>query len=368
VKIPFVNLRLQYESIWKETVAAIDDVFQQGQFIGGKTVRQFEEAFARELKVTHCIGTGNGTDALFIILKSLQIGHGDEVIVPAFSCLPTSEVISLTGATPVFCDVDPVYYTINPDEARKKISSQTKAIIAVHLFGQAAPLQTLSQLCKTHNLYLVEDCAQAHLTLSDKKPAGTFGIASAFSFYPTKNLGAFGDAGCIVTQQTDLAETLRRWTNHGALVKDDHRFEGTNSRLDTLQAAMLSVKLRHLQAWNDRRREIAHRYKAILRDIPSLTLPEERPGTFHTFHIFCLATPQRDQLKKYLAEAGIETLIHYPYTLPLTEVYARHHSTEEDFPVAARLPREVLSLPVYPELTDHEVEFIGHTVWQYFLQ
>ena len=213
--------------------------------------------------VPHCISTGNGTDSLFIILKALGIQAGDEVITPAFGCMPSAEVISLAGAKPVFCDVDPEFYTLDPEKLLEKINAKTKAVIAVHLYGQAAPLQALKKICDDKKTFLIEDCAQAHLTQENNHIAGTVGIASAFSFYPTKNLGAFGDAGCILTRDLHLAEKMRRLRNHGALVKDDHELEGTNSRLDTLQAAILSVKLKYLTQWNTARVALAQHYKSF---------------------------------------------------------------------------------------------------------
>lgn len=366
MQIPFVNLKLQYESIRSEIDLAIQSTFTQGQFIGGDPVLKFESEFAAYFKIPYCISTGNGTDALFIILKALKIQSGDEVITPAFSCIPSAETISLTGATPVFCEVDPTYYVLDPNEVLKKITSKTKAIVAVHLFGQAAPVEELKTICKANNLYLIEDCAQAHLTLENKTVVGSFGVASAFSFYPTKNLGAYGDAGCILTRDDTLAETMRRLSNHGALVKDDHLIEGSNSRMDTLQAAMLSVKLKYLAQWNTRRREIASLYKSQLSDVNQLILPAERENSEHTFHIFCIQTPKRDSLKKYLADHGVETVIHYPNGLPFTDAYKHVKHALAEFPITTQLQNKVLSLPVYPELTNKEIAFTTQIIRQFF--
>ncbi len=364
--VPFVNLKAQYDLLQQELGHALQDVIQSAQFIGGDAVRKFESAFAAMHPANHCISTGNGTDALFITLKALNIEPGDEVITPAFGVMAPSEAISLTGARPVFCDVEPHYFTLDPDEVLKKITPQTKAIIAVHLFGQAADVITLKEICREHNVFLVEDCAQAHLTNINHQLTGTFGVAAAFSFYPTKNLGAYGDAGCILTNDSVLAEKMRRIANHGALYKDDHLLEGTNSRLDTLQAAVLSVKLNHLKNWNIRRREIAKRYTKQLGNLEQVILPHERDNSEHTFHIYCIQTAFRDSLKKYLTSHGIETLIHYPKGIPFTEAYRHLHHTETDFPVTAELQNQVLSLPVYPELTEEQIDFIGQTIQQYF--
>jgi len=366
VRIPFVNLRLQYESIRTEIDQAIRLVFEKSQFIGGAPVRVFEEQFARLTQAEHCISTGNGTDSLFIILKALNIGPGDEVITPAFGCIPSAEIISLTGARVVFCDVDEQYYTIDPNKVLEKITGKTKAVIAVHLYGQAAPVSSLKEICDNQNIHLIEDCAQAHLTLVHEKPVGTFGVASAFSFYPTKNLGAYGDAGCILTSTPELAEKMRRLANHGALIKHDHQVEGFNSRMDTLQAAILSVKVKYLERWNLRRREIAAQYRSMLSGINHLILPQENAFTHHTYHIFCVRTPFRDSLMKYLASHGIETLVHYPQGLPFTRAYDYLQHSATDFPVTNILQDQVLSLPVYPELTNDDIWYISNKVRQYF--
>jgi len=365
--IPFVNLRLQYESIQTEVDQAIQDVFTKSQFIGGDFVKKFEEEFSTLLGVGHCIGTGNGTDSLFLILKALRIGSGDEVITPAFSCLPSAECISLTGATVVFADVDDQYYTIDVADVERKITSRTKAVIAVHLYGQAAPVEQLKKLCDKHKIYLVEDCAQAHLTKEKERFAGTFGIASAFSFYPTKNLGAYGDAGCVLTQDKIVDENVRRLANHGALKKHDHVIEGTNSRLDTLQAAILSVKLKYLRKWNEQRKAIADQYTNSLTNISQLTLPAVAPESEHTFHIYAVRTAKRDALKNQLNKVGIETLIHYPQALPFTEAYRYKNHSFTDFPVSAKLQNEVLSLPVFPGLSNTEVTTIVDNIRNYFL-
>jgi len=366
VHIPFINLRIQYESIRSEIDKSIQSVFHDAQFIGGAPIKKFEEEFASLFHMPHSISTGNGTDSLFIILKALNIKAGDEVITPAFGCMPSAEVISLTGAQPVFCDVDPGFYTIDTEQLQKKITTKTKAVIVVHLYGQAAPIHKLKKICDEKNIFLIEDCAQAHLTKEKNKLAGTFGVASAFSFYPTKNLGAYGDAGCILTPDAALAERMRRIRNHGALIKDDHELEGMNSRMDTLQAAILSVKLKHLNDWNARRTELANLYKNLLAEVTQLALPNELPDSTHTYHIFCIQTQYRDSLKKYLAEHGVETLIHYPKGLPFTPAYRHLHYTEAEFPVTAQLQNQVLSLPLYAELKNEEVTYIAKLIRQYF--
>lgn len=366
MNIPFVNLRLQYESIQQEVDKAITDVFAQSQFIGGDAVKNFETAFAKLHEVKHCIGTGNGTDSLYIILKALGITSGDEVITPAFSCIASAEVITLTGAKPVFADINSSYYTIDPANVERKITPKTKAIIAVHLYGQAAPVSRLKEICTKHNLFLIEDCAQAHLTRENEKPTGTLGIASAFSFYPTKNLGAYGDAGCILTNDSTLADKMRRLSNHGALQKDDHEFEGTNSRLDSLQAAVLSVKLRHLQKWNEQKIQIANQYTSLLKSCAGIIVPAVRNNTTHTFHIYSIRCVKRNSLKTFLEEKGIKSMIHYPKGLPFTKAYEYLNHKPNDFLVTSQLQEEQLSLPIFPELQKDEVNYIAESILSFF--
>lgn len=365
--IPFVDLRLQYESIQPEIDQAVKEVFTKAQFIGGESVKKFEHEFSTLLGVKHCIGTGNGTDSLFLILKALGISSGHDVITPAFSCIPSAECITLTGANVVFADVEDQYYTLDPADVERKITSKTKAVIAVHLYGQVASLAQLKTICDKHEIFLIEDCAQAHLTKENGQLAGTIGVASAFSFYPTKNLGAYGDAGCVLTQDDQLAEKLRKLANHGTLKKDDHEIEGANSRLDTLQAAILSVKLKHLQRWNQQRKEITKLYESLLNNHPNITVPAIREGSVHTFHIFAIRTKNRDALKQYLTEQGIETLIHYPQGLPYTQAYRYKNHSLKDFPVTAALQNEVLSLPVYPGLANAQVTSVAENIKNYFL-
>lgn len=365
--IPFFDLTRQLQS-WPHLHQAIGQVIAAGQFVGGEPVAQFEKNFARLLNVPFCVSTGSGTDALYLIFKALQLPRDAEVITPAWSCMPTAETISLAGYKPVFCDVDEQYMVITPETVEKKITPRTRAVLAVHLYGQAAPVKALKELCEAHRLYLIEDCAQAHLTYESDKPAGTFGVAAAFSFYPTKNLGALGHAGCVVTAHEHLAHSIRSLANHGSPPPEQYNYqtEGINSRLDTLQAAVLNVKLTQLVALNNRRRSIATQYNQMLSGLPGLECPQERPGTVHSWHIYCVRTPMRNALKSYLQKQGIETCIHYPVALPLSAAYRHLNVTAHDFPVAARLADQVLSLPVFPELTHEEVEQVANAVIRFY--
>lgn len=358
MQIPFNDIKANYLSVESEINEAIAKVLVEGQLIGGPFVKKFEEKFASYLDVKHCISTGNGTDSLFAMLKCIGIGPGDEVLTPAWSWISTSETISLTGATPIFVDADQITFNISPSVAEKKINSKTKAVLAVHLYGQSCDMETLRALCSNHNLILLEDCAQAHGSKYQDKMVGTFGKAASFSFYPTKNLGALGDAGCLITNDDELAIQVRRLVNHGGLSKDEHLFEGVNSRMDTLQAAILSVKLDHLEKWNTRRRAIAKQYQNKLYKLEWLELPNKDDINGHTYHLYVIKCKRRDELKSYLEKNRIGTMIHYPKALPFEPAYSHFNFRPFDFPVAAQLQNEVLSLPCYPEMTDEMVDYV----------
>jgi dTDP-4-amino-4,6-dideoxygalactose transaminase len=366
MRVPFIDLEAQYESLKDELDKAINDAVKGFNFIRGKEVSEFEAAFGRTMGLPHVVATGNGTDALFIALKVLGIGPGDEVITPAFSCIPSAEVIPLCHATPVFADVHPETYTLDPDQIEHHITPKTKAVIAVHLFGQAAHVEEIRSICDRHNLYLIEDCAQAHGTQVSGRSVGTFGHAAAFSFYPTKNLGAYGDAGCLATTDARLAEKARRIANHGALEKDDHLVEGFNSRMDTLQAAVLLAKLPHLISWNARRRVNANTYRSLLEGLADVKVPFEQPQSLHAFHIYAVRVQNRDVLRAFLQKKGVQTLVHYPYALHNLPAYRHLGYTPDDFPVANRLSQELLSLPIYPEITDEQLRYICMSILDFF--
>lgn len=366
MKIPFNNLALQYRTVQRSIDQAIADTLAGFTFIKGNAVQTFEQRFAGLLGAKHCIAVGNGTDALFISLKALGIGAGDEVITPAFSWISSAETISLCGATPVFADIHPETYTLDPSTIELRITPKTKAIVVVHLYGQAASMEALVRICKKNKLLLIEDCAQAHLTQEGDTYAGTFGDAAAFSFYPTKNLGAYGDAGCIVTSDAILAERIRRLSNHGALVKDDHAFEGLNSRMDTLQAAILLAKLPELKNWNAKRLEHALAYNEQLKDVSGISLPVIRAGTTHTFHLYVIRAQQRNDLKRFLEERGVQTIVHYPSALHNLPAYGHLNYSANDFPVSAQLQDKVLSLPVYPELTSGQIAYVCENIKEFY--
>lgn len=355
--VPLVDLRKQYEEIWHEINAAIMSVIHDTAFIGGKYVKGFEEAFAAFCNAPYCIGVGNGTDAIYIALRALGIGPGDEVITAANSFIATSEAISLTGARVVFVDCHPETYTIDLDQVEKAISPKTKAIVPVHLYGHPADMKKIRDIAKAHKLFVVEDCAQAHGAEINGQRVGIFGDIGCFSFYPGKNLGAYGDAGAIVTKTEELAIRCRMLANHGRIDKYDHEFEGMNSRLDGLQAAILSVKLKYLEQWTEKRRALAKKYGELLKGLP-LELPLEAEGYRHVYHLYVVRVKDRQSVQDKLKEANIVTGIHYPIALPMLKAYQYLRHKPEGFPVAIKYSQEILSLPMYPEMTDEQTRWV----------
>jgi dTDP-4-amino-4,6-dideoxygalactose transaminase len=368
MNVPFVDLKAQYLSIKPEIDKAIATVLDETSFIGGPAIKEFERKFEKLYGVNHCIGVANGTDAIYITLKMLGIGKDDEVITTATSWISTSETITQAGAKPVFVDIDPDTSTINPSLIEAKITAKTKAILPVHLYGQCAHLSKISEICKRHGLYLIEDCAQSHFSAEHGQLAGTFGIASTFSFYPGKNLGAYGDAGAVLTNDAMLASKIRMYANHGALKKHHHEMEGINSRLDSLQAAILSVKSNHILSWTDSRVLNAGIYNEYLAQVKEITMPHVRANTRHTFHLYVIRTKERDELKTYLEKNGIQTAIHYPRALPNLPAYRYLNHRPEDFPIASRYQNEILSLPMYPELTRSQIQYVCNKITTFFKQ
>lgn len=364
LKVPFQDLPLQIRSLRAELDPAIERVLQHGQFILGPELGEFEKTWAACCASRHAIGVGSGTDALQLILRALDIGPGDEVITATNTFIATAEAISYAGATPVLVDCLPGNYLIDPGAVAAAISPRTKAILPVHLYGQPADCETLAALARKHGLALVEDAAQAHgATLADGRPCGSLGIAAGFSFYPGKNLGAFGDGGAVTTSDDALAQRVRLLRNWGSVVKYHHEVQGYNSRLDTLQAAVLAVKLRHLADWNERRRTIAGWYRERLAGLEGLHLPETAAWTGrHVFHLFVVRVTgcDRDGLARRLQEDGVQTVVHYPIPIHRQRAYLKLGYGEGAFPVAEAAARSILSLPMFPEMTpaqcDHTCE------------
>lgn len=361
VKIPLVDLRAQYLSIKDELDAAVGRVIAESAFVGNsgnRFVRAFEEEFASFVGRSSCVACGNGTDSLEILLQAAGIGAGDEVLVPAVSWIATSEAVSTCGATPVFVDVLPGRYSMDPAAAAAKVTLRTKAIIPVHLYGLPAPMGEICRLAERHGLFVLEDCAQAHAATYRARPVGTLGHAASFSFFPGKNLGAWGDAGAMLTDDAQLARAARMIAQHGQSErKHDHQREGRNSRMDGLQAAILSAKLPHLRAWTDARQRLAARYRQALRDVVDgmQTCPDD---AVNVYHLFVIEVPDRDNVASALAGSGISTTIQYPRPLPLLPAYARFGHKAEDFPVASRLTAKILSLPLFPEMTELHQETV----------
>jgi len=366
MNVPFVDLKAQYRPLKVEIDAAIQSVIDKTAFVGGPHVEEFERIFAEKYGVKYCVSCANGTDAIYIVLKSLGIGPNDEVITVANSWISTSETITQAGAKPVFVDIDPHYYHIDPKKIEDKISAKTKAIIPVHLFGQPASIEEIKAICEKHRLFLIEDCAQAHFANYNGQKVGTFGIAGTFSFYPGKNLGAYGDGGAIITNDGGLATKAKMFANHGSLRKHQHEMEGINSRLDGIQAAILNVKLKYIDGWNRVRHQNALKYNERLSVIPRIQTPRIRENAFHIFHLYVIRTEKRDELAIFLKSKQIETGIHYPTALPFLQAYKYLNHEPSDFPVAYQYQGEILSLPMFPELNDVQIDYVVNSINEFF--
>ncbi len=362
--IPLVDLKAQYASIKPEIDAAMQRVVSNTSFILGKEVAEFEKNFAAYCHAQHCVGTDSGTAALHLALLVCGVQPGDEVITTTHTFIATAEVISLIGAVPVFVDVDPRTYNIAPAAIERAITPRTRAIVPVHLYGQPAEMDAILALARKHNLRVIEDAAQAHGAEYRGKRAGTLGDVACFSFYPGKNLGAYGDAGALVTNDAELDARARMLRDHGRTDKYRHQIVGYGYRLDALQAAILGAKLPHLDAWNARRREIADYYTELLTN-SDLTLPYCPPHITPIYHIYAVRSKNRDALLQHLKARGIEAGIHYPIPLHLQPVYAGLGYKRGDFPIAEQVADEELSLPMYPELTNAQVEQIVEAVREF---
>jgi dTDP-4-amino-4,6-dideoxygalactose transaminase len=406
MNIQFVDLKAQYASIKGEIDKAISDVISKTAFVGGAFLDSFEKTFAKFCKAKCCIGVGNGTDALFISLKTLGIGPGDEVITAANSFIATSEAITQTGARVAFVDINPKTYNMDPNkleeylEKRRQESGarsqkaktsneqpatsnilsirnpqsaicncKPKAVIPVHLYGQPADMDPIMDIAKKYGLKVVEDCAQAHGAEYKGRLAGSFGDMACFSFYPGKNLGAYGDGGAIITNNDELALKARMFANHGRVEKYNHDIEGVNSRLDSLQAAILEVKLRHLPEWNEKRRQNAYLYNKYLQGA-SLVTPAELDNVKPVYHLYVIRTPNgtREKLQDFLKSKGISTGIHYPIALPNLRAYAYLNHKESDFPESTKASQEILSLPMFPELREPQIEYVAGVIRQFDLE
>ncbi len=356
LEVPFLDLKAQYRALAPEVNRAVTDVLESAQFVGGPSVENFEQEFASYIGARYAIGVSSGTSALELALKVADIVPGDEVLVPANSFFATAEAVSNVGAKPVFTDVDAASFHLDLHSAERMITSRTRAIIPVHLYGRAMDLRLVTEFADAYRLRIIEDAAQAHGSKYNDKTVGASGRLTCFSFYPGKNLGAYGDAGAVTTNDSNEAHKLRLLRDHGSPAKYQHSIIGTNARLDSIQAAILSIKLRHLDHWNQLRRRHATQMSAALAD-SSVTPPTVPAGGEHVFHLFVVRSPQRNELRHYLSDNGIGTGIHYPVPLHLTEAYQQlGYPGKGALPVAEQLAEEILSLPMYPELTDDQIE------------
>ncbi|OSI28436.1 DegT/DnrJ/EryC1/StrS family aminotransferase [Bradyrhizobium canariense] len=358
MRVPFADLHLQYQNLKFEIDGAIAAVIRDGAFIRGPFVDAFEAEFAKAAEAKHCISCANGTDALYLAMVALGVNPGDEVITTAHSWISTSAMISHSGAKVVFCDTDGATFTIDPAAIERAITPHTVGIIPVHLYGQPADMDAIMAIARKHKLWVIEDCAQAHLARYKGRLIGTFGAAASYSFYPGKNLGAMGDAGAVVTNDPALAEHMTKLARHGGVVKHRHDIEGINSRLDGMQAAILSTKLPHLQEWTKARQKAALIYDDGLKQIEDLEVPQVAPGRTHVYHLYTVRHPKRDALASYLNSNGVQTAINYPTALPLLPAYNRYEHKPEQFPNALRDQHKILSLPMFAEISPEQQDYV----------
>ncbi len=364
-RVPITDLGREYDTIKSELTPVLDRILSSGSYVLGKELSAFEHELSAYLGARHAIGVNSGTDAIHLALRALNIAGGDEVIVPAMSFFATVEPIVLLGAKPVFVDIDPKTYAINPALIKQKITKQTKAIIAVHLYGLPADLQSLLEIAQEHNIPLIEDMAQAIGSTYRNKKIGSWGSIACLSFYPTKNLGACGDAGAVISSSDELAERVRNLRNHGAKIKYHHDEVAYNSRLDEIQAAVLRLKLKHLDEWNRRRQNLAKHYTKALAGLP-LILPHESPDREHVYHLYTVQSERRDELKTFLEQKKISVGLHYPITLPLLPALSHLGHHVNDFPVSEKLARQTLSLPLYPFMSTDDVDFVSDQIKAFY--
>lgn len=364
-QVPILDLKRQYKQIKQEVEQSVLQVLESGGYVLGKTVEDFENACANYLGVKHAIGVNSGTDALQLGLMVYDIGPGDEVITTCFSFYATAEVISTLGAKPVFVDIEPKTFNMDVRQIECKITQRTKAIIPVHLYGQSAEMDEIMEIAKKHNLAVIEDCAQSFGSKYKGKHTGSIGNVGAFSFFPTKNLGAAGDAGLVTTNDDELAEKIKILRVHGSKEKYYHDYIGMNSRLDALQAAILKIKLKYIDQWNNARASVAKKYTQKFAGTKAIA-PYIAGERDHIFHQFTIRVPDRDKLHEYLKTKGVSTFIYYPLAMHLQPVYKDLGYTETSFPAAYAAQNEVLSLPVFPELTDEEIDYVAESIKEYY--
>lgn len=360
--VPFADLHAQYLGLKPEIDAAIGHVISDSAFIRGPFVDRFESEFAAAVDAAHCVSCANGTDSLYVALHALGLKPGDEVIAPAHSWISTTETVSQAGGKVVFCDTDASNFTIDPGLIEARITPRTVGIVPVHLYGQPCDMDAIMAIAARHKLWVLEDCAQSHLARFNGRMVGSFGTAASYSFYPGKNLGAMGDAGALTTPDQALAERMAMFARHGGLKKGEHVIEGINSRLDGLQAAILSVKLPQLITWTRRRQAIAAAYDERLSKIPGITVPHVAAGREHVYHLYVIRHERRDDLAAHLARRGIQTVVNYPVALPFLPAYASWGHTAADFPNAHHNQSRILSLPIFAEMTNDQIDAVVDAV------
>ncbi len=370
MKIPFLDLKAQYQTIKNEVNPAIQEVIENTSFVLGKSVSSFEKNFAEAHDVKFCSGVSSGTAGNHLALWSLDLKAGDEVIIPVNTFIATAWGATLCGAKPVFVDCEPDSYNLDPEKVERVITPNTKAIVAVHLYGQPADMERLKEIADKHNIYLVEDCAQAHLAEYKGKRVGGFGSVSSFSFYPGKNLGAYGEGGAVVTNDSGVAEKVKMRRDHGAVEKYHHVCFGHNYRMDGIQGAVLDVKLKHLEKWTNERRRVAAKYNELLSDVEQIKLPKEMDYAKHVYHLFVIQVEDgkqgREKLQNYLTENDIASGLHYPVPLHLQECFSDLGYAKGDFPVAEKLADSILSLPIYPELTNEQISTVAEAIKNFY--
>lgn len=366
MRVPFLDLKAQYATVKEEVLPAIHAVLDNTAYVLGKPVQEFEAAFGREHGVQYCYGVSSGTDGNHMVLWALGIGPGDEVIIPANTFIATAWGATLCGATPVFADCDAENYNIDPAKVEAKITPRTKAIVAVHLYGQPADMDPLNEIARKHKIALVEDCAQSHFAEYKGKRTGGLSVASSYSFYPGKNLGAYGEGGAVATNDAELARKFKMIRDHGAEKKYYHEVYGHNYRMEGIQGAVLGVKLRHLGAWTEARRKNAAMYNAALKGIPGVVTPREMPYAKHVYHLYVIRVPRRDDLQKHLEDKGVATGLHYPVPLHVQHAFKHLGYKEGDFPVTEKAAKEILSLPMFPELTAEQIAYVADAIREFY--
>ena len=365
MKVPFNDLGLQHKLLKKEVEESFKKIIDTSSFVRGEEVFTFEKKFAEINNSKNCISCANGTDALYIAMRALNVKSGDEVIVPAHSWISTSETVTQAGGRVVFCDTRKDTFTIDFSDIKRKITDKTVGIIPVHLYGHPADMNEINIIAQENNLWVIEDCAQAHLATYRDQLIGTLGDIATFSFYPGKNLGAMGDAGAIITNNDELALKMQKIARHGGIRKGVHEIEGINSRMDTLQAAVLNIKLKHLEKWTENRRKIALTYKEQLKNNKKITLPYVEKDCNPVWHLYVIKHDERDNLAKNLNEVGIQTNINYPISLPFLEAYKYLKLSKYDMPNAFYNQSRILSIPIFPEMNDDQISYVAEMIHKY---